>query len=113
MLKKKAFKDLHKLITILRKNKNTFLIIFFLIIAGDSMLSEKKSDIITFSLIGVYVAGIWLYKLKSKIAYILCLCLLIIMFVQYLFTGTSEQTEKTAVWLYLFLTIGVVQQFRE
>jgi FkbM family methyltransferase len=35
------------------------------------------------------------------------------MFLQFLFTGSSIATEKTAVWFVLFLTIGIVAQWIE
>jgi FkbM family methyltransferase len=35
------------------------------------------------------------------------------MFVEFLLSGTSERTEKSGVWIFLFLAVGIVQQWSE
>lgn len=96
-----------------RKNKLVVLTILLLGVVGDIFFISGSSDLRIFSIITLYVIGIWLYKLNSRIIFLLCLVLLGIMFIEFLLSGTSERTEKAAVWLVLFLAIGIIQQWRE
>ena len=89
------------------------LTIVFIIIIINCLLIEGSSDIVFFGLLGVYIGAILFYKLRSKLTFIFCLILLIIMFIEYLLTGTSLKTEKTAVWLFLFIATGIAQQWKE
>ena len=100
-------------ILILRKNKPVVLTVIFLAILADIFFIRGNSDIRIFGILGVYIISVFFYKLKSRLTFLFSLALLGIMFIEFLFTRTSESTEKAAVWLYLFLAIGIIQKLRE
>lgn len=102
-----------KAVSFLRDNKKTILTLLVVTIFADILFLSKSSDLIIFSILTLYVFFIKIFKLKSKSTFLLSLVLLAMMFFSYLFTGTSASTEKAAVWLMLFLMIGVIQQWRE
>lgn len=97
----------------LRKNRQSILPIIVLTIAGDILLFGESSDIRLFPIISLYLFAIWFYKLKSRITFRLALFILAIMFVLLIFTSTSANTEKAAVWLFFLIAIGIVQKLRE
>ena len=66
----------------------------------------------TFSLVALYGVCVKIYRLKSRETFLLCLGLLGAMFVSFLTSGASIPTEKTAVWLVLFMVLGIYQQWR-
>ena len=100
-------------ILILRENKPVVITLIFLAIFADIVFIKGNSDIRIFGILGIYVAAASFYKLKGRLTFLFGLALLGIMFIEFLFTQTSPATEKAAVWLYLFLAIGIVQKLRE
>lgn len=99
--------------TLLDIGNKVVLTFVFVSIIFNSIFVESSSDIIFFGLLGVYVGAVFFYKLDSKLTFLFCLTLLIIMFIEYLFTGSSLKTEKTGVWFILFLATGIVQKWKE
>ena len=106
-------KNIEKIIPILRENKKTVLTLFAVFIVVESLSKRLSSDVIIFGSLLFYVIFIKIFRIMSTFTFLLCLGLLVLMFIQYLFTGVSISTEKTAVWLILFFGIGVIQQWRE
>ncbi len=104
---------MNKIVSFLKENKKTLLTLFVVTILADILFLKKSSDLIIFSILFIYLFFMKILELKSKSTFLLCLVLLSTMFLGYLFTGTSALTEKAAVWLVLFLIIGVIQQWRE
>ena len=102
-----------KLSSFLRENKKTVLTLIAVAVLADTFFVKISSDIIIFSVLIIYSIFIKMFKLKSKLTFSLCFALLVTMFVSFLFTYTSISTEKAAVWLILFLIVGVIQQWRE
>lgn len=102
-----------KIASFLRENKKTILTLFAVAIFADIIFLNKSSDLIIFSILILYSFFIKIFQLKSRSTFLFCLTFLITMFFNYLLTGTSVSTEKAAVWLILFLIIGVIQQWRE
>src|SRR3989344_2559533 len=100
-----------KLLFFLRENKKTLLTLFVVAVFADILFLNKSSDLIIFSILIIYAFFIKIFQLKSKLTFLFCLTFLIMMFFNYLFTGTSALTEKAAVWLILFLIVGVIQQW--
>lgn len=91
-------------------------IVFTLIIFGiisDVFFFTINSDIRLFGILGFYIISILLFKLTSKITFLICLFILFAMYVGFLFSGASIITEKIAVWFVLFLTVGIIQQWNE
>ena len=106
-------KNMKRVTFFLKENKKTVLAIVIAAIFADILFLETSSDFVIFSILILYVVFIKMFLLKSRLTFLISLALLIMMFFNYLFTGTSISTEKAAVWLVLFLGIGIIQQWKE
>lgn len=102
-----------KIVDFLRENKRTVLTLIFVVILADILFVNKNNDFIIFGVIGLYISCIYLFKLRSKLTFLMCLVLLASMYIHYLFSQVSIPTEKSAVWLVLLLGIGIIQQWKE
>lgn len=100
-------------ISILEKNKPIVLTLMALAVLADILYLPGSSDVKIFGLLVAYGVAVRFYEIESKVTFLWCLVLLGVMFVEFLFTGPSVVTEKAAVWLVLFLTFGILQQWRE
>lgn len=104
---------MNKIASFLKENKKTLLTLLIVAIFADILFLKKSSDLIIFGILIISLFFIKIFQLKSKLTFLLGLTLLVTMFINYLFTGTSASTEKAAVWLILFLIIGVIQRWKE
>lgn len=95
---------------------------FFILslVLGDIFLFPVSSDIRIFSMLAVYAFFIKIFKLKSNVTFVLTLILLVLAYVQFIFsnpivfiTPGMPVAEKTAVWVFLFLVVGIIQKWRE
>ncbi|MBI3380148.1 hypothetical protein HY029_05325 [Candidatus Gottesmanbacteria bacterium] len=102
-----------KVLNILQQYKQVILTAIFLGICADILFLKESSDLRIFTILGIYIASISFFKLSSRFTFILCLLVLAIMYVEFLLTGPSENTEKAAVWLFFLIGTGVVQQLKE
>lgn len=102
-----------RIIDVLKQNQVLLTTLLYVLVFIDATLLEVKSDVIIFSLLGLYTLFIALYHLTSRITFKFCLALLLLMYVYFLTTGPALHTEKIAVWLVLFMVIGIIQQWRE
>ena len=93
-----------------------------LLILGDALLFQDNSDWRTFPILIFYIFLIVRYKITANTTFIICLVFFLFMYVHYIFSPHvlfesqypfSPFGEKIAVWLYLFLVIGVIQRWRE
>lgn len=114
-MKKKLIKKIYlsKLFALIKKNRTLFLTIILVSIIGDIILIVGNSDVRTFSVLALGIMCLFIYKLSSRFVYLFCLCLLGVMFISFLLNGTAPQTEKAAVWLYLFLIVAMGKQLKE
>jgi hypothetical protein len=92
-------------------NTQIRLVIFGLVIT-DILLIKKSYDSLIFSIIIVYIITI-AYSSRDRITFFFCLILLFIMTAFFVVLGTEAATEKAAVWLFLFLAIGIIEQWRK
>lgn len=104
---------LKKTISFLKENKKLIVSILILLISIDIFYAPESSDYVIFSILIFYGIFVKITKIKSNTTFLLCLGLLFAMFFNYLFTSTSVATEKAAVWLVLFLAVGIFQQWQE
>lgn len=95
----------------LKNYKLPVLTAIVLIVIGDIFLSNIKSDIVIFGVLGLYLFSINLYELKSKTTFLICFFVLAAFSIQFILSSTSDHTEKAAVWLFLFLLTGIIQEF--
>lgn len=97
----------------LRKYRLVVLTVLFLNMLADILFFVDASDIRVYGLTALYIVAIFLYRLKSTATFRLALVLTGVMFLEFVFTRTSERIERAAIWLFFFLMIGIIQQFRE
>ena len=102
-----------KITFFLKENKKIALALLVVSIFIDIFFVKISSDIVIFSILLLYGIFIKMFQIKSRRTFLLCLALLFTMFINFLFTGTSVSTEKAAVWLVLFMALGIFQQWRE
>lgn len=102
-----------KLTPFLKENKKIVLALLVVSIFVDIFFVKTSSDIVIFGILLLYGIFIKMFQIKSRRTFFLCLALLVAMFINFLFTGTSIPTEKAAVWLVLFMALGIFQQWRE
>lgn len=107
-----------------KKRNSGLLISLFVIILMvlDVFLFPISADIRIFTILGVYIVLALRYRVSSNTTFSIALVLLIIAYTQFLFTDQKifdnpgpvpPLCERTAVWVYLFLVIGVIQKWRE
>lgn len=106
-------KFLTKLLQILNENKKTLLFLTMLTVLLDIFFISTSSDVLIFSIIILYSFFSRILSFSSKATFIFCLVILFIMTISYAISYTSVTTEKAAVWLVLFLAVGILQQWKE
>lgn len=93
-----------------------------LLILGDVLLFQTNSDWRVFPILIFYIFLIIRHKITANTTFLICLVLFLFMYVHYIFSPPEVFNsqypfppfgEKIAVWLYLFLVIGVIQRLRE
>jgi hypothetical protein len=94
---------------VLEKNRPWVLIIAVFGICVDIFLFDFTSDLIILSLILLWVLAVWLYGFEGRISVGICLGFLAICPFLLIFDAQAV-AEKFAVWAYMFLVVGVVQQ---
>lgn len=93
--------------------KPSLVIIFFIGVLIDVFVFETGSDLRLFGLVFFWLILIKIYKLKSDITLKMTLVYLFILFLLFIFARSQPYTDRVATWIYMFLIIGVFQQFRE
>ena len=93
-----------------KKGKQGVLTFLFLAILVNVVFFEFNSDIIIFGLLGLYLLASKIYKFNSKVAFLICFIILSILLLEYLVGSTSFYTEKAAVWLFIFILTGIIQE---
>lgn len=94
----------------LKNYKSSMLTTIMVIIIADIFFSNIESDIFIFGVIGFYLFSIYFYKLKAKTTFLICFFILVAFSIQFIFSSTSNHAEKAAVWLFLFLSTGIIQE---
>lgn len=93
-----------------------------LLILGDTLLFQEKSDWRYFAILIFYIFLIIRYKITANTTFFICLVLFLFMYTHYIFSPPelfnsqlppAPFGEKVAEWLYLFLVIGMIQRWRE
>lgn len=106
-------KNFKKITIFLKENKKIILALLIVAIFVDTFFVKISSDIVIFGVLLLYGIFIRIFQIKSRRTFLLCLALLVAMFIDFLLTGTSVSTEKAAVWLFLFMALGIFQQWKE
>ena len=103
-------KYINSWLTIIKQNKSAVFTAFLLMVFGDIFFWQVQSDILIFGILGLYILIIKSFKLESKITFSFCFFILGFLFIGFVFTGTSINTEKAAVFLFFFMAIGILQK---
>ncbi len=106
-------KNAEKIVPFLSENKKIVLSLAIVAVFVDIFFINTNSDFVIFSILLIYAFFVKIFQIRSRLTFLLCLGLLGAMFINYIFTGTSVATEKAAVWLVLFMALGIFQQWRE
>lgn len=85
----------------------------FLLSMGDILWVSLQSDITLFSILAFYIVGIRFFSYSSNTTFLIALGMLSITYFSYLISGPSVSTERAAVWVFFYFTIGIVQRWRE
>ena len=105
--------NLKKITVFLRINKKITLTLIAVFIFVDIFFIKTSSDVVNFGILLLYGIFVKMFQIKSRRTFLLCLALLAVMFINFILTGPSITTEKAAVWLVLFMALGIFQQWRE
>lgn len=106
-------KNIKRAISFLKEKKKLIIFALIIIIGIDIFFVLESSDFVIFGVLLLYGVFAKMFHMKSKVTFLLCLGLLFCMYINFLLTGTSVATEKAAVWLVLFMAMGIFQQWRE
>lgn len=97
----------------LKRNQAVLLTLFILGVIGDVYGFNIYSDSRLVLLLLLYWFYIRLNNVRSKTTFLLTLIFLVVMFISFLAKGANAQTERIAVWFYLLLAFGIIQQWQE
>ncbi len=97
----------------LQKIKPLLFAAIIYIIFSDIYFLHQSSDFINLGTLALFIFLIIYYKISSRISTFFAICLVIIMSINFIFTTTSLMTEKAALWVFLFIAVSSIQQWRE
>lgn len=97
-----------------------YIIILIVCIFLDVFLFPISSDYRIFGILLFFLFLVHRYKYNSSLSFLLALFFLVISFILYVFASPDAfavpivpKTERVAVWVYLFILIGVIKKWRE
>ena len=78
----------------------------------DIFLFDPTSDLVILLLVGLWALSVWLYGFEGRVSVALALGFLVLCPFLLIF-GKDAIAEKSAIWSYMFLLVGVVRQVLE
>lgn len=103
--------DRQRVSLILKEYKQVVVTLILLVIFGDILLIKFKSDLVTFTILGLLIISFKFYNFPFKRIFILCFIPIIAIFLEFIIDPASLEIEKAAIWLFLLLGTGIVWQF--
>ena len=101
-----------RLRSVLSAYKHLVLLISVIGILIDIFVFDFTSDLIILFLTGLWVLVVWLYKFEGRVSIGIALGFLVLC--PFLLIFNKEPiAEKAAIWAYMFLVVGVIQQIIE
>lgn len=97
----------------LDRSRVVLLTLVLLSVFIDIFLLSSSTDLITFGILIFYIILARYFRFTSKFTFAFCILLLFTMYGGYIISGPSTITEKNAVWLVLFLLVGIIQKWKE
>lgn len=95
------------------KFRLAILTLFFVGIITDVFFFPIASDIRLLLLILFWIFIIKIYNFNSTATFKVSLVYLGLLFILFIFFRNNPSLERVSTWIYLFLSIGLVQQFKE
>lgn len=95
--------------------KSFVLVLFSLLLFFDvfKFKGTPTADLRIGIIVALWIIVLNLYKLKSIATFQLTLGCISILLYLYIFARTEYSLERTATWVYMFLVVGIIQQFLE
>src|SRR3989344_2820329 len=90
------------------KNKAAINTLILVVIIQDMLLIQYKSDLITFTILGLSIIFFKFYKFTSKTIFVLCSIPVSIIFFRFLIDPASLVIEKASIWLFLLMGTGII-----
>lgn len=97
---------------VLEKYKFRMLLTAGVGISVDTLFFEFNSDLVILFLTGLWILSLWLYEYEGRISIGMGLGFLILCPFLLIFKAEAV-AEKAAIWAYVFLVVGVIQQIVE
>lgn len=98
----------------LLKSLGVFLVLgFFLGVLIDLINFQENSDPRIFLLTFLGIIILRVYRLKSDSTFKIAFAFLVLLFIFFVTARGNLVTDRIAVWLYITMIVGVVQQFLE
>jgi len=97
---------------LLRRFRFFLIAIFFIGVIVDIFLNAN-SDMSLLLLCALWILVINLFNFKSATTFKVSLAFLVTLFFFFLISPDQKPIERVATWIFLFLALGIVQQFRE
>lgn len=101
-----------KIKSLLKKCKFWMLALVGIGVLSNVFISTQNTDLMILSLTFLWILSAWLYNFEGRVSIAVALAFLAMC--PFLLILKKESTaEKAAVWAYIFLSVGVAQQFIE
>ena len=113
MLKKLSFASRFYFILKLLRPLRIFLMMVFFIGAIVDIFSNANSDMSLLLLCTLWILIIKLFNFKSTATFKVTFVFLVTLFFFFLISPDQKPIERIATWIFLFLALGIFQQFRE
>jgi 4-hydroxybenzoate polyprenyltransferase len=95
-------------LSFLKRYKFVVITLLVVVMIEDILFIRFKSDLITFTVLGLIVIFFKFYKWTTKRIFFLCFIPVAIMFVMFFTDSSSIVLENAAIWLYLLMGVGIV-----
>ena len=97
----------------LTKIRFTLLTLFFVGVATDVFFLTVSLDVFLFLLIFLWILVSKLYTYKSTATFKVTLFFALLLFVLFVLTPGQTPSERLSTWIFLFLAVGIIQQWKE
>lgn len=120
MIKRNSQSHMSEILKYVSDNRLLYLLPILVLILVDVFFYTISSDIRIFGILIIFRYVVKRFKLTSTTTFLFALVLLLLTYLEYVFSDPAVYNqpvvpipEKLAVWLYLFLVIGVIQKWME
>lgn len=90
-----------------------FLITIFFIGVIIDIFSNANSDMSLLLLCALWILAIKLFNFRSATTFKVTLAFLVTLFFLFLISPDQKPIERVATWIFLFLLLGIFQQYKE